>query len=208
MAAPDRPFALLASLLDKATVLVVDDREVVREPLRRVLESLGAIVLLAKDGEEALGILDAIAADLVLCDIAMPGVDGIEFVRRLRTRPAQPELAVLAMSNASLAPELVARFGFDGFLAKPFGYRELADVLRRVASDRPRWRERQHSRLRSRAGQAREAAVSGRAAAEAARVRAEDATGRAAKLSSARPPRSPNAGAGPRARPRFRPELL
>jgi CheY-like chemotaxis protein len=208
MGGRDRPSALLASWLDRATVLVVDDREAVRDALRRALEPLGAIVLLAKDGEEALGVLEAIAADLVLCDVAMPGVDGIELVRRLRARPAAAEVAVLAMSNTSLAPELVARFGFDGFLTKPFGYRDLGEVLRRVAADRPAWRERQQARLRLRAGQMRQAAAGSRAASEAARLQAQDAVDRAAKLTSAPPPRSPERGAEPASRPRFRPELL
>jgi CheY-like chemotaxis protein len=65
-------------------ILVVEDDHDGREVIRRLLELLGAQVVVAADGLEALVRLESLQPDAVLCDLGMPIVDGIEFARRMR----------------------------------------------------------------------------------------------------------------------------
>ena len=112
-------------------VLVVDDDPRSRELMRIVLAAEGCRVQLAADGFEALGMLRAQAPDLVLVDLRMPGMHGLEFCRRVRATDGVAEIPVVVLSGvtdeASRAEVLAA--GADGFLAKPMDRRALRDCL-------------------------------------------------------------------------------
>ena len=75
------------SPLRKSHVLVVDDEELYRRALERILKRVGHVVTTARDASEALAIVSSQRLDLVLADIQMPGINGIELVR---DRPADP----------------------------------------------------------------------------------------------------------------------
>jgi len=112
-------------------VLVVDDERAVRESLRRALELEGYAVELAADGEEALERLGAaVAADAVILDVLMPGIDGLEVCRRLRAGAnAVPILMLTARAEVdSRVAGLDA--GADDYLSKPFALAELLARLR------------------------------------------------------------------------------
>jgi two-component system response regulator MprA len=112
-------------------VLVVDDERAVRESLRRALELEGYVVELAADGEEALERLGAqTAADAVILDVLMPGIDGLEVCRRLRAGAnAVPVLMLTARAEVdSRVAGLDA--GADDYLPKPFALAELLARLR------------------------------------------------------------------------------
>jgi two-component system, OmpR family, response regulator MprA len=112
-------------------VLVVDDERAVRESLRRALELEGYEVELAGDGEEALEHLSApAAADAVILDVLMPGIDGLEVCRRLRSEAnAVPVLMLTARAEVdSRVAGLDA--GADDYLPKPFALAELLARLR------------------------------------------------------------------------------
>jgi two-component system C4-dicarboxylate transport response regulator DctD len=113
-------------------VLVVDDEPVVRDAARLVLEQEGLRVALAPDGESALAHEALGECRLVLCDMMMPGRDGLEVVAEIRAR--RPDVAIVLITgyatseNASRALQA----GATAFLAKPFDEAELLDQVRRV----------------------------------------------------------------------------
>jgi DNA-binding response OmpR family regulator len=119
------------------SVLVVDDDPTVSDVVRRYLEQAGCRVRLAADGASGLAAVDAERPDLVVLDIMMPGIDGLEVCRRLRH--AQPGLPVIMLTALGEEVDRVLglEVGADDYVTKPFSPRELVlrvrSVLRRTA---------------------------------------------------------------------------
>jgi DNA-binding response OmpR family regulator len=116
------------------TVLVVDDDHTVREVVVSYLRAHGHEVVEAGDGEEALRLVTRRPPDLVVLDLMLPGIDGLEVCRRLRRTSDVPVVMLTALGEAE---DRVAglEVGADDYVAKPFSPRELAlrvdSVLRR-----------------------------------------------------------------------------
>jgi two-component system CheB/CheR fusion protein len=110
-----------AMALDGVTVLVVEDDDLTRETTRRLLRSLGADVVEARDGAEGLSELERGRPDLVLCDVLMPGVDGIEFARRVRQDPRHRDIPLLALTGLDAPADFLRTWAarFDAHLTKP-----------------------------------------------------------------------------------------
>jgi two-component system, OmpR family, KDP operon response regulator KdpE len=104
-------------------VLVVDDEPVVRAVVRDVLSEEGYVVLEAPDGRTMLEILARECPDLVLMDVMMPGIDGREAYRVLRSREDLPDVPVVMMSAAARADRLDPSIA--AFLSKPFDLNRL-----------------------------------------------------------------------------------
>ncbi len=116
----------------EVSILVADDRVVNRNILEQMLVDAGFLVSLADDGDTALEAMRAESFDLVLMDVRMPRMNGIEAVRRIRNDAALKELPVIAVT-ASVFPEFREKAlaaGFDDFLPKPFRVSELMRILR------------------------------------------------------------------------------
>jgi CheY-like chemotaxis protein len=111
-----------------ATILVVDDESPIVALLRDLLEDEGHTVLAAHNGREALALARVAHPDLVLSDVMMPLMDGVQLVRMLREEAITRKLVVILMSAAQ-PPDLQA-VGAVAFLAKPF---DLDAVNRLVA---------------------------------------------------------------------------
>lgn len=111
-------------------VLVVDDDRAVRESLRRSLEFNGYEVVLAADGAEALAGISAAAPDVVVMDVMMPRLDGLETTRALRT--AGNDLPILVLTARDAVGDRVEGLdaGADDYLTKPFALQELLARLR------------------------------------------------------------------------------
>ena len=128
------PPAATANWRGQGTVLVVDDEETVRTVSARILESLGFTVVLASDGQEAIGRYRQEPArySLVLLDLTMPHMDGEETFRQLRH--VNPGVKVVLMSGFN-EQEAVGRFtgkGLAGFVQKPFAVGSLIAAVREV----------------------------------------------------------------------------
>jgi CheY-like chemotaxis protein len=116
------------------TVLVVDDDEKNRRLLGDLLERRGFVVLRAGSGEEALALAAGCRADLVLLDIRLPGIDGVQTLAALRRMPGWERVPVFAMT-ASVMPEEKRSFmahGFAALVAKPL---PVMDVLRMIQAE-------------------------------------------------------------------------
>ena len=113
-----------------ARVLVVDDDRAVRESLRRSLEFNGYDVHLASDGAEALAGIGAVAPDVVVMDVMMPKLDGLEATRALRA--AGNDVPVIVLTARDAVGDRVEGLdaGADDYLTKPFALEELLARLR------------------------------------------------------------------------------
>src|SRR5512138_2649687 len=113
------------------TVLVVDDEKPLRDFVRRNLEARGYKVLNAGNGLEALAIFKNEQVDLVILDIMMPHLDGLETARRIRADSHVPIIILTAMGEES---DKVRAFdlGVDDYLTKPFGVGELLGRIKAV----------------------------------------------------------------------------
>jgi two-component system, OmpR family, KDP operon response regulator KdpE len=125
----------------KGTVLIVDDDDSVRRALHMTLRTLGFSILEAPSGEEALTLARTMPHDVVLLDINMPGLDGLETCRELRR--LFPRLAILMLTVRESEEDKVKALeaGADDYVTKPFHIRELTarvrSAVRRVRSLEP-----------------------------------------------------------------------
>ena len=116
---------------DRARVLVVDDDPNVAEVVTRYLERDGFVAELARDGHAALDRALAVPPDLVVLDLMLPGIDGLEVCRRLRALAPVPVIMLTARGNE--ADRVIGlELGADDYLAKPFSPRELMARVRAV----------------------------------------------------------------------------
>ncbi len=150
LAGPDRisytattPSAQRRPALQKNHVLVVDDEELYRRAIERILRRVGYDVLMAPDAVEALQLISAKPVDLVLCDIQMPGINGLELVRQIHE--VQPDLPCIVMTGYNTPENSIEALqaGAFWYLEKPFEQDRL-DVVRRLVEQAI-----EHGRLKS-----------------------------------------------------------
>jgi DNA-binding response OmpR family regulator len=114
---------------DSRTILLVDDEEVVQKLLAFPLERDGHRVIQARDGEEALERFSREQVDLVVLDIMLPKLDGLEVCRRLRTVSSVP-IIMLTARDDELDKVLGLELGADDYITKPFSIREFRSRVR------------------------------------------------------------------------------
>lgn len=120
-------------------ILVAEDNPANRELIREILEAQGFQVLEAANGLEALEQIEEGFPDLVLMDIQMPLLDGLEAVSKLRENPRFAKLPVIALTAYAMSgdEEKALRAGFDGYLSKPMDVKQLLAYLQQfVPQDR------------------------------------------------------------------------
>jgi DNA-binding response OmpR family regulator len=114
---------------DVATILVVDDDPIVRDVVVRYLERDGHRALVAEDGDRADELLRREQLDLVVLDVMLPGKDGLELSRSIRSRSSLP--VILLTARGEEADRIVGlELGADDYVTKPFSPRELAARVR------------------------------------------------------------------------------
>src|SRR3954466_12495234 len=125
---------------DPSTILLVDDEDSIQKLLAYPLEREGFRVLQARDGEEAMAQFAAEDVDLVVLDIMLPKLDGLEVCKRLRAQSQVP-IIMLTARDDELDKVVGLELGADDYITKPFSIREFRSrvraLLRRAAAGRP-----------------------------------------------------------------------
>jgi DNA-binding response OmpR family regulator len=111
----------------KSSILLIDDQEGIVGFLTVKLKKSGYLVSCARDGEKGLELARKTNPDLILLDIIMPGIDGIEVLRRLRGFSNVP---VIVLSVAEGVNEKVMALGATAFISKPFDLNELMALIK------------------------------------------------------------------------------
>ena len=113
-----------------ATILLIDDEDQVRRLFHSALEHAGYRVLSAAGGEEGLRLLHDQVVDVILVDIFMPDMDGLELIPLLRkTRPANKIIAISGGSGKENYLDAAKHLGANATLKKPFSLQELLDAV-------------------------------------------------------------------------------
>jgi CheY-like chemotaxis protein len=118
-----------------ATILIVDDEQPVREFLVELLEEAGHQALQAAHGRQALEVVRSEQTDLVLADVMLPVLGGVELCRRLKADPATASIPVILMSSAGRSPS--DRAGAEAFIRKPIELGELEALIGRWVRVQP-----------------------------------------------------------------------
>jgi two-component system cell cycle response regulator DivK len=113
-------------------ILVVEDNERNLKLLRDVLEYAGYDVRVARTGEDGVTLAVKEPPDLVLMDLQLPGIDGMEALRRLRASPRTADIPVVAVTAQAMKQdrERVLEAGFDGYVEKPISVRAFPEQVR------------------------------------------------------------------------------
>lgn len=120
-------------------ILIVDDDDVIRDSLRDFLESEGHCCYAAGSGSSALQFLDTQSPDLMITDVDMPNMDGVELLSRIRALPGQENLRVLVMSGSAHTSKLNALQDMwpIGVVRKPIKVPVLRRVLAQLVTGEP-----------------------------------------------------------------------
>lgn len=129
-------------VFDKAKILVVDDIETNRDLLCELLGRVNLNVLTAENGQEALNLVERYQPELIVMDIRMPVLDGIEATRQLKANPKTRQIPVIALTASTVENQTsLMEKGFDGYLLKPAGagrlFSELAKHLAHRVAEEP-----------------------------------------------------------------------
>ena len=128
---------MLDSRTSDITILVVDDLEDNLILISLSLQSNGFRVLTATNGEEAIKVASLARPDLILMDIAMPEVDGLSAMRRIRSLPELQHVPVIALTAFSTSGFRQAAYeaGFDAYLTKPLDFDRLNSLIEMLLHD-------------------------------------------------------------------------
>ena len=118
--------------MSKETLLIVEDNDTLRDGLREMLGLEGFAVVTAANGNEALGRMSTITPDLILSDIAMPVMDGIEFFSAVRNRPEWVTIPFLFLTARGEKQDILRgkNLGAEDYLVKPLSRDELVTAVR------------------------------------------------------------------------------
>ena len=122
-----------------SVILIVEDNEKNMKLARDVLQARGYQTLEAVTGEEGVRLAKERKPDLVLMDIQLPGINGIDALKQLRADPATARIPIVAFT-ASVTPTdrtQINQAGFDTFLGKPINLKEFLETVQRMLEKRP-----------------------------------------------------------------------
>ncbi len=116
-------------------VITVDDSKTMRDMVSHTLKTAGYDVLEAEDGKKALDVLNGQAADVVITDLNMPNMNGLELIKALRLLPAYKTTPILMLTTEADETKKNAgrEAGATGWIVKPFNPEKLISVVKRVA---------------------------------------------------------------------------
>lgn len=111
------------------SILIVDDEESIRKILKTTLEGKGYKVDIAENGEEALIALKINDYNLIISDMKMPKMDGIEFLKNLKERKSKALILFLTSAEKQEVLSRALQYGIDGFIEKPFHPEEVLGIV-------------------------------------------------------------------------------
>ncbi|MFO1216366.1 MAG: response regulator [Burkholderiaceae bacterium] len=119
------------------TILIVEDNEKNMKLARDILRAKGYAVLEAVNGLDGVNLALEHRPDLVLMDIQLPDINGIQAFERIRGNPATAKLPVVAFTASVTVNDRsrIGEAGFDGFLSKPINLKEFVDTVRRMLGE-------------------------------------------------------------------------
>ncbi|HUL44507.1 MAG TPA: response regulator [Bacteroidota bacterium] len=119
----------------KLAILIVDDEDALRTLVRHELESDGFVIDEAESGERAVELLGEKKFDIVILDIRMPGIDGLEVLRRIREDDAITKVIMLTgVGELKIARDSLT-LGANDFLMKPYDFTSLKNCIKRVLKE-------------------------------------------------------------------------
>lgn len=125
--------------MSKINVLLADDHQIIIDGLRSLLKNQSEINVAAEanNGRETLRILDLISIDVLLMDIDMPVMNGIDALKEIRKKTSEVKVIILSMHNEAGMIKSLIDLGANGYLLKSCSQDELLDAIRRVAAGQP-----------------------------------------------------------------------
>ena len=120
-------------------ILVVDDNVVTVELTSFILGAAGFIVASTTDANRAVSEISTFRPDLILMDIQMPGLDGLELTRQIKRTPSSKDIQIVAFTAFAMKGDeaKMLEAGFDGYIAKPFDVTRFAGTIRSFVRDSP-----------------------------------------------------------------------
>jgi len=117
-------------------VLLTDDHELVRTGIRRLLEDSKQVKIVgeAECGEDSLQLAQSLNPDVILMDVNMPGIGGVEACRRILQRNPKQKIIVLSVHNEQTFPKRLLEIGVKGYLTKECGINEMIEAIKQVNS--------------------------------------------------------------------------
>lgn len=110
---------------DRASILIVDDEEIVRRSHLRSLESTGCHAQVAEDGSEALRVMEEHPFDVILLDLRMPGLDGMDVLQTIKERWPDSEVVVITGYPTIESAKKAVQLGAQNYITKPVGPEDL-----------------------------------------------------------------------------------
>ena len=124
----------LQKTIEARTILVVDDDEIMRSALKRILEHEGYNVLLAQDGLELSKVLESTKLDMILLDVNLPWVDGYELCRLLKNHTTLSKVPLIFVSARKSKEDLEQGFkaGCNDYVTKPFDVEHMTEIVNKA----------------------------------------------------------------------------
>ncbi|UCC86549.1 MAG: response regulator [Anaerolineales bacterium] len=121
-----------------ATILIVDDESHIRHLTARMLAMAGYQVIEAASGPEALRLIEESKPDVITCDIDMPGMDGFEVLKAIKSRPSTADTPVIMLTGIGQRKDAVqaTELGASDYMTKPFGSTNLIETIERQLAAR------------------------------------------------------------------------
>ena len=123
---------MTAQRATQRTLLIVDDEEKICRVLAEYFALKGYDVSIVHDGEAALARADAARPDVVLLDLLMPGMSGMDVLKMLKQRQPRLPVVIVSASDRQEAEQQVLQLGADAYLSKPVNFAALGDVVEKL----------------------------------------------------------------------------
>jgi DNA-binding response OmpR family regulator len=124
--------------MQHSKILIIEDDQDVADSIQMLCKEMGHDALVAYDGATGLKMAAAEKPELILSDIAMPGLDGFEVARRVRSNHDLDKTAIVAVTGTLPRRPAKNQYTFDDYVIKPFMFEELEKVIKKFTTEEPK----------------------------------------------------------------------